>query len=210
MDNKEFKRRDFVKVSAVLAGGLFIEACKNQKKGNDQQDEPESYSRGLSRETIMKQLDQRVISNMHRSHHCAQTAFKSLSEQFGLESQDIMKALTPIPGIGESGETCGAITGSLMALGLVYGRERLDDWETYRASLIPANTLCKRFEEHYGSTRCRDIVECEFGKRYDLMNPEDQLEFQAAGATEKCSKVVRTAVLIAAELILEKEESKAK
>ena len=205
MDKKVLKRRKFIKKSSLIAGGLVMGACNVDKGTGDDNDQARLLSKGLSRETIMKQLDQRVTSNMHRSHHCAQTAFKSLAEQFGFENDAIMKALTPMPGIGERGETCGAITGSMLALGMVYGREKIDDWETYRASLIPANKLCQRFEEQYGSTMCSDIVECEFGKRYDLMDPEDQMEFQADGATEKCSDVVRTAVKITAELILEKE-----
>ncbi|MFC2124206.1 C-GCAxxG-C-C family protein [Bacteroidota bacterium] len=207
MEKKKFKRRGFIKGSTLIAGGLFIGACSGDKDSGKDWEESKSPSKGLSRETIMKQLDQRVDSHMNRSHHCAQTAFKSLAQQFGFENDAIMKALTPMPGIGERGETCGAITGSLMALGMVYGRDKLDDWETYRASLIPANKLCQRFEEFFGSTMCGEIVECEFGKRYDLMDPEDQAEFQAAGATIICSEVVRTAVQIAAELILEKEHS---
>ena len=49
-------------------------------------------------------------------------------------------------------------------------------------------------------------MEYEFGKRYDLMDPEDQAEFVADGATVRCGDVVRTAVKIAAELILEKDK----
>jgi C_GCAxxG_C_C family probable redox protein len=207
MEKSKFKRREFIRKSTLVAGGLAFGACSGDKDKQAIGRKTRSYSKGLSRETIMKQLEQRVTSNMHRSRHCAQTAFKSLAEQFGFENDAIMKALTPMPGIGERGETCGAITGSMMALGMVYGRERLEDWETYRASLVPANKLCQRFEEIYGSTRCGDVVECEFGKRYNLMDPEELAEFQSAGATIICTDVVRTAVQIAAELILEKENT---
>ena len=39
----------------------------------------------------------------------------------------------------------GDIVGSLMALGLVYGRERLDDWSGYIRSLPPTRRFCRRF-----------------------------------------------------------------
>ena len=44
-----------------------------------------------------------------------------------------------MPGIAERGETCGAVTGPLLAMGLIYGRDlqHLEDWEAYQHSLIP-------------------------------------------------------------------------
>jgi len=207
MEKTILNRRDFVQKTTLVAGSLVIGACGVDRDKKERNIESRTYSKGLSRETIMKQIEQRVTSKMHRSHHCAQSAFMALAQQFGFENDAIMKALTPMPGIGERGETCGAITGSLMALGMVYGREKPDDWETYRASLIPANKLCDQFEDIYGSTMCGDVVECEFGKKYNLMDPEDQAKFQAAGASIICTDVVRTAVQITAELILEKENA---
>ena len=114
----------------------------------------------------------------------------------------MVKALTPIPGIAERGETCGAVTGALLALGLVIGRNNLTDWEGYRDSLKPANEFSDRFEEKMGSIRCRDIVKNEFGMELDLRKNEDLQKFQQADATHTCSRVVQTAVQIAADIIL--------
>jgi hypothetical protein len=98
------------------------------------------------------------------------------------------------------------LTGALMAMGLIYGRERLDDWEKYRSSLVPANKFCQRFQEEMGTTLCCQIQERAFGKSYNLMNPDDLKEFQRAGATQKCSIVVRKACRLAAGIILEHQE----
>ena len=106
--------------------------------------------------------------------NCAQTSFIALQESFDLEDGGILKALTPLPGIALRGETCGAVIGSLMALGLVYGRDReqLDDWSSYIRSLPSARRFCRSFEAEYGSTMCGDIVEAEFGKRFIILpNP---------------------------------------
>ncbi|RLB69167.1 MAG: hypothetical protein DRH03_08840 [Deltaproteobacteria bacterium] len=110
------------------------------------------------------------------------------------------------PGIALRCETCGAVTGSLMALGLVFGREKLDDQEGYFASLISAREFCHRFEKELGSTMCGDILESEFGKRYDLTDPEQVAEWQSAGAQDKCTAVVKKATRIAAEIILSEEK----
>jgi len=162
-------------------------------------------NRQMPRDLVNKMLDQKVDQYMQRSHHCAQSAFMALKEQFGLDGDQVFKALTPLPGIAERGETCGAVTGPLMALGLIYGRDiqQMDDWDRYQASLLPAGNFCKQFEQEFGTTLCHEVQEGEFGRCYRLTEPEELQDFQNDGATEKCSAVVRSAVRMASEIILE-------
>lgn len=164
-------------------------------------------NRQMPRDLVKKMLDQKVDHYMQLSHHCAQSSFLALQEQFGLKGEQVIKALTPLPGIAERGETCGAVTGPLMALGLVYGRDRhhLDDWEAYQQSLIPAGAYCEQFEKEFGTTLCHEVQEVKFGRCYRLTDPDELQDFQKAGATDKCSEVVRRAVFMAAEILLEDE-----
>ena len=154
-------------------------------------------------EGTLQQLEQKVKRYLKISGNCAQTSFLALQEQFGLDDGSILKALTVFPGIALRGETCGAVVGCLMALSLVYGRERLDDWEGYMRSLRPGRKFCRSFEKEFGSTMCGDIVESIFGKRYNLADQAEAEEWQKAGAEEKCSAVIAAAVRIAAKIIIE-------
>jgi C_GCAxxG_C_C family probable redox protein len=140
--------------------------------------------------------------------NCAQTSFITLQESFDLEDGGILKALTPLPGIALRGETCGAVIGSLMALGLVFGRDReqLDDWSRYIRSLPSARRFCRSFESEFGSTMCGDIVERQFGRRFNLADPAESMEWLSEGAVEKCGEVITTAVEIATEIIQRKKE----
>jgi C_GCAxxG_C_C family probable redox protein len=156
-------------------------------------------------EDTLQQLEEKVERYLRISGNCAQTSFKALQEQFGLDNGSILKALTGFPGIALRGETCGAVVGCLMALDLVYGREKLDDWEGYGRALRYGRKFCRGFEKELGSTMCGDIVESIFGKRYDLANPVEAEEWQKAGAVEKCSGVVTAAVRIAARIIIAKD-----
>jgi C_GCAxxG_C_C family probable redox protein len=153
----------------------------------------------------MDELDEKAAKYLAISMNCAQTSFVSLQEQFNLDGGAILKALTPFPGVALRGETCGAVTGGMMALGLIYGREKLDDQQGFLASLPSARKLCYRFEKELGSTMCGDILEATFGKRYDLADPAQAAEWQAAGSLDKCTAVVRIAVRIAAQIIMEKK-----
>src|SRR4030067_3367544 len=105
-------------------------------------------------EATLERLAKSARDTLTRCRNCAQSSFAVLQQEFDLEGGPILKALTPFPGIALRGETCGAVVGCLMAIGLVYGRDRLDDWKGYNASLSPSRRFCARFEEVHGSTSC--------------------------------------------------------
>jgi len=156
-----------------------------------------------SKEDIMKQLDEKAREYFSISMNCAQSSFLALSEQFGLGNGATLKALTPFPGIALRGETCGAVVGSLLALGLVYGRDKLDDWEGYLRSLPPCQAFCRAFEREFGSTMCSEVLRSLFGRTFNLADPAEAEEYQKAGGLEKCAIVVAGACRMATEIILE-------
>lgn len=91
-----------------------------------------------------------------------------------------------------------------MAIGLVYGRDGLEDWKGYLASLPPSRRFCRRFEEEHGSVACAELLEIKMGRRYDLASRVDALKYAVAGGKKTCGKLILSAVLIAAEIIEKK------
>lgn len=152
-------------------------------------------------------LTKNVDEILTQSKNCAQTSFAVLQQEFDLDGDAILKALTPFPGIALRGETCGAVIGCLMAIGLVYGRDDLGNWRGYLTSLSPSRKFCRAFEEKYGNTACADILESELGTRYDLANRVDLLKYTAAGGKKTCGKIIANAVQVTATLI-EKKSSR--
>ncbi|MCK4992729.1 MAG: C_GCAxxG_C_C family protein [Bacteroidales bacterium] len=204
---KKLKRRVFIgRITAFAAGSITLGACFRSKDSPGSSGENRiAENREMPRDLVYKLLDQKVNHYMQISFNCAQSSYLALEEQFGLEGNEVLRALTPLAGIAERGETCGAVIGPLMIFGLIYGRgkDRLNDWNTYRDSLVPAGAFCRLFEQEYGSTMCRDIQKRIFGKSFDLTDPDDLREFRESDATNRCSSVVRKAVRIAAEIILD-------
>ena len=216
---KKLKRRSFIgNITAATIGSVILGACVNTEKDYGKRIVEDSVdlsrenkilkNRETPRDLVMKELDQKVNNYMHISYNCAQSSFLALKEQFGLKGDDVLKALTPLAGIAERGETCGAVIGPLMAFGLIYGRgiNELNNWDLYRDSLIPSGKFCELFNKEHGSTMCHDIQKEKFGRCFNLTKPEELKEFQEADATNQCSAVVRSAVRIAAEIILERVE----
>ena len=149
-------------------------------------------------------LVSKVKEILMESGNCAQTSFVVLQEEFDLEGDQVLRALTPFPGIALRGETCGAVIGSLMALGLEFGRDDLSDWRGYIGSLPSARRFCMRFEEENGSTDCASILVEKLGRNYDLADKTEALEYATSGGPDACSEVVASAVQIASEAIRKK------
>jgi C_GCAxxG_C_C family probable redox protein len=205
--HEKLKRREFIgRITALTVGSITLGACSRSEDAPEPPVENQiKEDREIPRDLVLELLDQKVDHYMQVSSNCAQSSYLALEEEFGLDGGEILKALTPLPGIAERGETCGAVIGPLMILGLIYGRGRnhLSDWHIYRKSLVPAGKFCRAFELEYGSTMCRDIQKVKFGRCFDLTDPDELRAFQEAGATSHCSAVVRSGVRIAAEILLD-------
>lgn len=144
---------------------------------------------------------------------CAQGTMAALQEEFDLPGgKDLLvKATTFMPGLASRGETCGALVAGLVALGLVFGKERLSDpsyntpegVQEFRKNKTKAWRLCEEFKEEWGSTMCADIRPQIMGREYDMWDPKEWDQFLADGGTEKCRKPAERAASIAARIILE-------
>ena len=146
-------------------------------------------------------LGQRARELLATSSNCAQSSFAALAEHLDIDASDTLKALTPFPGIALRGETCGAVVGSVMAIGMVLGRERLDDYPGMRPSLAVARRFCRSFEDQFGGTTCHEVLQQGLGGEFDLASPDGTAAYLAAGGHEHCSKVVAHSVQNAAEMI---------
>lgn len=156
---------------------------------------------GSGKQEARAAMERRAKGLLLRSQNCAQAVFATLCEGHDLDGGPILRALTPFPGLALRGETCGAVTGALLALGLVYGRDELTDWKGYLRSLPPARRFCSQFAAENGGTACRAILEAKLGRGYDLADKAQALQYAASGGPAACSQVVASAVRLASQLI---------
>ncbi|MFW6113439.1 MAG: C-GCAxxG-C-C family protein [Actinomycetota bacterium] len=142
---------------------------------------------------------------------CAQSAVAGLLDALGMENEDVFKAASGLAdGIGLTGDgSCGALTGSCMIFGLLFGRERKDHEDMMKPmqSYVMCKELLEDFLEQYGSCRCYDIQEKLMGRTYNLYDPEQLQEAFKSGMLDTCSAVVGRAARKAAEIILRERES---
>lgn len=135
------------------------------------------------KEEILDRVQLRAEEYNYIFKNCAQGTALALMEEFGLGNMDIIKALTPFPGIGGTGEICGGITGSLMTFGLFFGSEDRFDYEAMNQTISISQKFMAYFEDAVGHLYCSDIIETVIlGKK---LNPGESEEAMAMFAGEK-------------------------
>jgi len=124
--------------------------------------------------------------------NCAQAVFSTVAPDFGLAAGTAAKAATAFGGgMARMGETCGAVTGAFMAIGLARGNDRPGDRETKEKTYDLAREFVRRFRERNGSIVCRELLGCDIG------TPEGHARAKERGLFDTvCSKLVRDSVEI--------------
>jgi C_GCAxxG_C_C family probable redox protein len=161
-----------------------------------------------NKQQMLDRVQRRAEEYNFLAKNCAQGTALALMEKFGLGNMEIIKALTPFPGIGGTGEMCGGVTGSLIAFGLYFGSDDLLDFETAGATIIMAQKFMASFEDECGYLSCAEIQRhVIFGRNMDPGASEENMEaFARAKGFEKCGLPPGIGARLAAEFIIESRE----
>ena len=93
--------------------------------------------------------------------NCAQAALCAFLDETGLSEETAMKIATGFGGGIRDKEVCGAVTGAVMALGLIMGQTSEHDTEAKKKASDLTTEFNKRFKEKHSSIVCRDLKDKE-------------------------------------------------
>jgi len=161
-----------------------------------------------NKQQILDRVQKRAEEYNLLARNCARGTALALMEEFGLGSMEIIKALSPFPGIGGTGQMCGGITGSLIAFGLYFGSDDMLDFEAVGATIDIAQKFMASFKDKLGHQLCNEIHEhVIFGRFMDPGASEEHMKaFAEAKGFEKCGLATGTGARLAAEIIIESLE----
>ncbi|MCF7792423.1 MAG: C-GCAxxG-C-C family protein [Candidatus Cloacimonetes bacterium] len=122
---------------------------------------------------------------------CSQAVFSVFAEELGLSTEITHKIASAFGGgMAGSGETCGAVSGALMVLGLKFGRTQPDDLASKEKTNELSNIFFEKFKAKHHSLLCRD-----------LRLEDRSTAVQKKLAHETCSEFIKDAVLILEDII---------
>jgi C_GCAxxG_C_C family probable redox protein len=125
---------------------------------------------------------------------CAESVVAVVAERQGIQS-DLLPAIATgfCGGVSRRGGMCGAVSGAVMAIGMVNGRRGAGDSRepTYAA----VQSLVDGFVKAFGSINCLDLL------GFELETEQGQAEFRASGSIKRCRGYSCRAAEIAAEIL---------
>ena len=154
---------------------------------------------------ILDRVQKRAEEYNFFARNCARSTALAVLEEFGLGNMEVIKALSPFPGFGGTGWMCGGVTGGLIALGLYFGSEDLQDYDAVGRAIQAAREFMPRFEEQAGAVTCPKLHEdVVFGRYMDpAASPEAMETFAQERGFEKCGIFPGTGARLAAEIIID-------
>ncbi len=139
----------------------------------------------------------RAVSRFREGCNCSQAVLSAFATELGLEPGAALRIASAFGGgIGRTGQTCGAVTGALMALGLKYGPTQAGDKAAKERMVILAREFLARFQAREGATLCRDLLGIDIGTPEGHQAARDQDLFKSF-----CPKLVADAVEIVEQMI---------
>ena len=128
----------------------------------------------MSNEEVIERVRQRARKNFSLGYNCSETVFEAVLGELDLDlPPEALRLATGFGGgLGLYGDSCGAITGAILAVGAVHGRRNLPEGEDKEVVAAKSkeqfygrpglyrmfNQIPNRIGEKYGATLCRELT----------------------------------------------------
>jgi len=168
-------------------------------------------SETITREQLLDKIEKTAHDYERDYHGCSRSVLKALQEHLKLGDEKSVKAATPLAGgVGMRGETCGALLGGMLAVGMETASDDMADAGALTNSLAAGFRLARKVEKEFGTTTCTKIQTDRLGRYYNFADPTQYKGFIEAGGYRECPKVAGKMARIAAEAILDIREKAGK
>jgi C_GCAxxG_C_C family probable redox protein len=134
---------------------------------------------------------------------CAESVLQAIAESRGIKSELIPRIATGLcGGIAKTGGICGAVSGGVLAINMVMGRNNAGQSTEANVRLVRA--LLNEFEMKFGTTNCERLIGCR------LDTPEGQRFFKENKLREnKCRMFTKEAAEMAGAIVEREDQNHA-
>jgi C_GCAxxG_C_C family probable redox protein len=137
--------------------------------------------------------------------NCAQAVLSAYGPQFGLDHETAIRIARALGSGMGMGETCGAVTGALMVIGLKHARVKGGFLFSKDKTEDIAREFVARFKARNKTTECRELLGCDVSVFEGLRTAKKEKHFK-----KRCPTFVQDAAEILEEILEHKQQSKGK
>jgi C_GCAxxG_C_C family probable redox protein len=168
-----------------------------------------------SRKEILEKAYELGLVYEERFGGCAPACLLACMEVMSVVDENLYKASTGFSGgLGVTRESqCGALSGGVMFLGLLFGRGFLGrgtkffDHSQHKMFDL-AEQLKAKFDKEYGTFICKDIHQVKLGRTYRFDDETELKKFLDDGCRRKCAEVVALSAKWTLDIALNEIEKK--
>lgn len=126
-------------------------------------------------------------------YYCAEAVLMTVADHNGIDSPLVPAIATGFcSGVSRTSGMCGALTGGILGLNLVYGRDR--ETESVEQNYRMVQRLVSEFRARCGSTECSELLGCDLG------TAAGQQAFRAGQLHTRCREYTAVAATLAVGL----------
>lgn len=141
--------------------------------------------------------ENKAIEKFRNGFNCAQSVLSAYTSDFNLEESTALGITCGFGGgMGKLQETCGAVTGSFMVLGLYNYRKHANNEDRKENTYTMVQEFDKRFKAIHGTIRCHDLINCDLRTEQGSQYARDNNLFEVV-----CEKCISDSLLILGQLI---------
>jgi C_GCAxxG_C_C family probable redox protein len=138
-----------------------------------------------------------AVELFEQGFNCAQAILAAYGKQFGLERETALKLACGFGGGMGADQTCGAVTGAFMVLGLEHGQTDAKDPRPKEKTYELVRQFVEKFESRNGSVMCKELLSCDISTSEGMKVARERDLFVSF-----CPRMVRDAAEIIEEMLL--------
>lgn len=139
-----------------------------------------------------------AVKDFTGGYACSQAVLAAFADRYGLSRDHALRLAAAFEGgTAMQADTCGALVGVYLVLGLEYGGIDPKDVDAKHKTAEKVREAARRFaERNQGYTDCRDLIDCDISCPDGLDTALKERLFR-----RRCPRFVRDAVQVAEELL---------
>ncbi|MDD4567856.1 MAG: C-GCAxxG-C-C family protein [Methanoculleus chikugoensis] len=116
-----------------------------------------------------------AVSRFMRGYNCAQAVSSVFADDVGVPEEVILCAATGFGGgVGHTGGTCGAVSGTVLALGLLFGSTGPGEKAAKDLTYGLTREFVTRFVEKNGTVSCTELLGCDLSTGEGLARAREE------------------------------------
>lgn len=147
----------------------------------------------------MKEIHEKANYSFYNGMNCAQSVLTAYAENLEFDPEMALAISSGFGGgMGKMQETCGAVTGSFMVLGMYNSRKYQENIDARNATNTMIQKYTADFKALHGSLDCKTLLNCDF------TTDEGEKQFKDQDMKKKiCSQCISDSIKLIEGLIKE-------